>query len=130
MQRLFHPTVKLTCLALWCLAWLGVAALLLAPLPSSGVQSDLLAHAVLFGAMALGAVSFCHHPGQLTLLTVITIAVGTVLELAQGLVPYRTFDLHDALANALGAGAGYLAALAILYSVVRPAASASASGRS
>lgn len=85
---------------------------------------------MLFGGMALGAISFCHHPGQLTLLTVITIAIGTMLEFAQGLVPYRTFDLHDALANALGAGAGFLAALVILYSVVRPAAAASAPSRS
>jgi VanZ family protein len=124
MQRLFHPKVKLTFFLMWCLAWLVVAALLLAPLPSTSAKSAALAHAVLFGGMALGAVTFCHHPGQLTLLTLLTIAGGTALEFAQGLVPYRTFDLHDAVANVLGATCGYLAALAILYSVVRPAASA------
>lgn len=124
MRLLFHPGVKLTCFVVWCLGWLIVAALLLAPLPATGSRSALAAHTMLFGAMTLGTVGFCHHSGRLGALTLATIAGGTALELAQGLVPYRTFDLYDALANALGAGTGYLAALVVLYGLVRPAASA------
>jgi VanZ family protein len=124
MQRLFHPRVKLALFLAWCAAWLVIAALLLAPLPALRAPSDLLGHAMLFGAMALGAVSFCHHPGQLALLALVTIAGGTGLEFAQGLVPYRTFDFHDAIANVIGAGLGYLIALAVLYSLIRPAEAA------
>ena len=36
-------------------------------------------------------------------------------------MPYRTFDLIDAVANGLGAFAGYGAALLVLFLVIRPA---------
>jgi VanZ family protein len=108
--------------ALWALAWLGVAALLLSPLPAAGpTHSDLVAHFLLFGGMAFAAVSFSHRAGQLAGLTLATVIGATALELAQELVPYRTFDLIDAAANALGASSGFALALTVLTLWIRPA---------
>lgn len=123
MERLlFDPRATRVCAALWGAAWLGVAAILLLPLGvSTPGRSDLLGHFLLFGAMAFGAVGFSRRPGQLACLALATIALATALEFAQGLVPYRTFEAIDALANGVGALAGYLAALLVLYYVIRPA---------
>jgi VanZ family protein len=122
MARLFDPRTRRVFTALWAFAWLGVAALLLSPLPAAGpTHSDLVAHFLLFAAMAFATVSFSHRPGQLALLTLATIAGATALEFAQGLTPYRTFDLTDAAANALGAASGYGLALVVLLLWIRPA---------
>ena len=72
--------------------------------------------------MAFGAVGFSRRPGQLACLALATIALGAALEFAQKLVPYRTFDVIDAVANGVGALAGYAAALLVLVLVIRPAA--------
>lgn len=126
MQRLFEPRVRSILFGLWCVAWLVVAALLLAPLSSlmDVSHADLVAHFLLFGCLAFGAVGFSHRGAELTLLTLATIAGGIALELAQGQVPYRTFDILDAGANTLGAMVGYGAALTVLQLVIRPAAEA------
>ena len=122
MARLFDPRTRRMFAALWALAWLGVAALLLSPLSAAGpTHSDLVAHFLLFGAMAFAAVSFSHRAGQLAGLTLATVAGATALEFAQQLVPYRTFDLTDAAANALGATSGYALALVVLLLWIRPA---------
>ena len=123
MERLlFDPRAKLACAALWSVAWLGVAAALLLPLgvPTPG-RTDLVGHFFTFGAMAFAAVGFSRRPGQLACLALATIALGTGLEFAQKLVPYRTFDAIDGLANAFGALTGYGAALLVLFFVIRPA---------
>jgi hypothetical protein len=122
-RLLFDRRAIRLCAVLWGAAWLGVAAALLLPLgvPTPG-RSDLLGHFLLFGAMAFGAVGFARHPGQLTCLALVTVACATALEFAQGLVPYRTFEAIDAVANGTGALAGYGAALLVLYHVIRPAA--------
>ena len=111
---------------LWCVAWLVVAALLLAPLssPVDVSHADLVAHFLLFGCLAFGAVGFSHSGAELTLLLLVTIAGGIALEFAQGQVPYRTFDILDMAANSLGAMVGYGAALTVLQLVIRPAADA------
>jgi hypothetical protein len=123
MERLlFDPRAKRVCAGLWGAAWLGVAAALLLPLGvSTPGRSDLVGHFLLFGAMAFGAVGFSRRPGQLAYLALATIAFGTALEFAQDLVPSRTFEAIDAVANAIGALAGYAAALLVLYFVIRPA---------
>lgn len=124
MERLlFDHRAKRVCAALWGAAWLGVAAALLLPVNVPAPEgSDLVAHFLLFGAMAFGAVGFSRQPGQLACLALATIAIGTALEFAQGLVPYRTFAPSDAVANGVGALAGYAAALCVLFYVIRPAA--------
>jgi hypothetical protein len=123
MERLlFDPRAKRVCAGLWGAAWLGVAAALLLPLGvSTPGRSDLVGHFLLFGAMAFGAVGFSRRPGQLACLALATIAFGTALEFAQDLVPSRTFEAIDAVANGMGALAGYAAALLVLYFVIRPA---------
>lgn len=123
VRLLFDPRARFACAALWGAAWLGVAAALLMP-PGASVpwRSDLFIHFLVFGAMAFGAVGFARQPGQLAGLALVTIGCATALEFAQGLVPYRSFDLIDAVANAAGALAGYVAALLVLQYVIPPAA--------
>lgn len=106
---------------LWCAGWLVVSGLLLLPVPMPDViGSNLVAHFALFSTMAFATVTFCHDPLRLTGLAMLTLAGSVALELAQALVPYRTFDLVDGIANAVGIGVGYLAALVVLYVVIRP----------
>ena len=126
MQLLFDRRVRRTLFGLWCLGWLAVAVLLLAPLssPISVSYSDLIAHFLVFACLAFGAVGFSHRGTELTLLAAATIAGGVALELAQGLVPSRTFDILDMGANTLGAMVGYAGALTVLLLVIRPAAEA------
>lgn len=116
MRPVVTGKARRICGALWGFAWLAVAALLLLPLPVTGPErSDLLAHFLLFGGMALGTVSFSRRPGQLVGLTLLTIAGATALEAAQGLFPHRSFDPADLAANALGATAGFALALIVLW---------------
>jgi hypothetical protein len=124
MERLlFDRRAKVVCAGLWSAGWVGVAAALLLPLGvSTPGRGDLVGHFLLFGAMAFGAVGFSRRPGQLAWLALATIALGTALEFAQNLVPYRSFEAIDAVANGVGALAGYAAALLVLYWVIRPAA--------
>jgi VanZ like family len=122
-RLLFDRKAMRLCARLWGGAWIGVALALLLPLgvPAPG-RTDLLWHFLLFGVMAFATVGFSRRPGQLACLALATIACATALEYAQGLVPYRTFDPIDAVANSAGALAGYVAALLVLYYVIRPAA--------
>jgi len=126
MQLLFDRRVRRTLFGLWCLGWLILAVLLLAPLssPMSVSYSDLIAHFLVFACLAFGAVGFSHRGTELTLLAAATIAGGVALEFAQGLVPSRTFDILDMGANTLGAMVGYAGALTVLLLVIRPAAEA------
>jgi VanZ family protein len=129
MQLLFDPRVKKALFGLWCLAWLIIAVLLLAPLSSPlGMSlSDLIAHFLVFAWLGFATVGFSHRGTELTMLAAVTIAGGVALEFAQGLVPQRTFDILDMGANTLGAMVGYAGALTILLLVIRPAAEARAS---
>ena len=124
MERLlFDRRGQLVCAGLWGAAWLGVAAALLLPAAvATPDRTDLVAHFLLFGAMAFGAVGFSRRPGQLAWLALATVALGAALEFGQKLVPYRTFDMIDAVANGVGALACYASALLVLYYVIRPAA--------
>jgi VanZ like family len=122
-RLLFDRKGQLVCAGVWGAAWLGVAAALLLPAAVAAPdRTDLVAHFLLFGAMAFGAVGFSRRPGQLACLALTTVALGAALEFAQQFVPYRTFDVIDAVANGVGALAGYAVALLVLYYVIRPAA--------
>jgi VanZ family protein len=128
MQRLLDPRMRSILFGLWCVAWLVVAVLLLMPLrdPPGFSHADLIAHFLLFGALAFGAVGFSRRGAELTLLAVATVAGGVALEFAQGLVPSRTFDILDMGANTLGAMVGYAGALSVLLLLIRPLAEARA----
>jgi VanZ family protein len=100
---------------LWCLGWLVVVALLLSPLDAAVQKGgDKVAHLLVFAALAFGTIGFCRRPRCLASLAAVTLCAGGALEAAQALVPYRTVEIADALANASGAALGFLAALAVL----------------
>ena len=122
MHRSLPTRIRPLLAALWAAAWVGVAGLLLLPMPAPAPDhSDLLAHYLLFAGMAFAALGFSRRPGQLAGVALLTIAGGTALELAQQLVPYRSFDLTDAAANVLGATSGYALAVIVLVLWLRPA---------
>lgn len=121
-RLLFDRRVRLVCAGLWVIAWIVVAALMLLPLSVPGPRgSDLLAHFLVFGAMAFAALSFSRRPGQLAWSAIMTIALGGAFEYAQGFVPYRSPAIADVIADGLGALVGYAVALLVLYLVIRPA---------
>jgi hypothetical protein len=124
MDRSYAARLRPLLAALWAVAWVGVAVLLLLPMPVSGPgRSDLLVHFLLFGGMAFAAIGFSRRAGQLAGLALLTIVGGTALEFAQKLVAYRSFDLTDAAANALGATSGFGLAVIVLALWLRPAES-------
>jgi VanZ family protein len=123
MPMLFDRQVRAVLLGLWGLAWVIIAFLMLAPLhsPLPVSHGDLIAHFLCYGFLAFTAVGFSQRTIELTLFAVLTVAGGIALELAQGLVPYRTVDVLDMAANALGAMAGYGGAMVVLLLWIRPA---------
>jgi VanZ family protein len=123
MPTLFDRQVRAALLGLWGLAWLIIAFVMLAPLqnPLPVSHGDLIVHFVCYGVLAFAAVGFSHRAIELTLFAVLTIAGGIALEFAQGLVPYRTVDVLDMAANALGAMTGYGGAMVLLLLWIRPA---------
>jgi VanZ family protein len=122
MAYLHEPRVRAAFFVLWCFGWVVISVTLLAPLPvPMPGGSDKLAHFGAFAGIAFAAVSFCHSPRRLALLALLTSAGGVLLEYAQAFVPYRSFDVQDAVADVLGAGAGYVLALFVLQFLIRPA---------
>jgi uncharacterized membrane protein len=122
MPRWFAAKIRPLLAALWATAWIGVAALLLLPMPVAAPdRSDLVAHFMLFAGMAFGAIGFSRRARQLAGLALLTILFATALELAQQLVAYRSFDPIDAAANVLGAMSGYALAVIVLVLWLRPA---------
>ena len=123
MQWLLDSSTRKSLFSLWCVAWLVIAALMLAPVgsPLPYSYADLVIHFLVFACLAFGAVGFCRSGTRLTLLALGTIAGGIVLEFAQGMTGYRTLDILDMGANSLGAMVGYAGAVTVLLLVIRPA---------
>ena len=92
MQQLSDRRMRKTLFGLWCLAWLIIAVLMLAPVssPVRVSHGDLIAHFLAFAGLAFGTVGFSRRGTELTLLAAATIAGGVALEVGQGLVPHRT----------------------------------------
>lgn len=117
-----RPKVRLLLFVMWCLAWPGIAVALLMPLPAGMIlQSDKLTHFAVFGGMALGTAVFGRRLWQILGLCAFTALASAGLEFAQGLVPYRSFDLRDIAANVSGVlTGGAFACLAIWLLLRRP----------
>ena len=130
MRLLLNYRVRRTLFGLWCVAWLVVAVLMLAPLrsPLDVSHGDLIAHFAVFACLAFATVGFSHRGTELTLLALATVAGGVALEFAQGLVPHRTVDILDMAADTLGVMVGYGGALTVLLLLIRPAAEARQEG--
>lgn len=109
------PRLRAALAALWCIGWVLVALASLKPmyvdLPSG---SDKLVHFGVYAVMVVSAATFCRRAGPLFVLVLLAIAIGGLIEIAQGLVPHRSLSLGDAVANALGALFGYGVALIAL----------------
>lgn len=115
MNILLSSRFRLACCIAWCLSWPAIAVLLLTPLPIALIsRADLLGHLALFAVMTFSVISFARRRGQIIALAVLSILYGIALEFGQAYVPGRTFDVADAVANALGGIGGCLFALALL----------------
>jgi VanZ family protein len=114
MKLLSRPNVRIALFIMWCLAWPGIAAALLMPLPGPVMNANLLAHFGVFGGMAAGVLCFARTTLQVLSLAFLTSAGSIALEFGQLLVPYRTFDLIDIAANLLGVTIGTTIALVAL----------------
>lgn len=123
MQILMSSRFRLASCIAWCLAWPAIAALLLTPLPFRLIsRSDLLGHFLLFAVMTVAVVAFARSRLQIMVLSLLSIAYGIALEFGQAHVPGRTFDVADAIANAIGGMAGCVLAMVLLDRLIeRPA---------
>lgn len=80
-----------------------------APLEVEIGSGNLVGHLAAYGTLMLWH-SQLHAGGRRPALALAFVAMGLALEFLQGMTGYRTFDPHDALANALGVALGWLLA--------------------
>jgi VanZ family protein len=106
------------------LGWLAVGALIyesLTPSPPELPQfafADKLAHFMAYGSIMLWF-GFIYSPGEKYLLLGSSlILLGVALELLQGASGYRSMEVGDASANALGVAVGWLLARTRLSSLL------------
>jgi VanZ family protein len=128
LRLLVDERAKRFLLRLWCAGWLAVLAVSLRPLEHLpfGV-SDKLAHFATYAAMSAGVAGFCHDARAVLRWAALAVLIGGAVELGQRLVPMRTPELGDFLANVAGVGLGAALALLWLALVVRPLRRAAAS---
>jgi len=111
--RAFEPALKLA----FAGTVLTVIVLSLLPgrdLPQIGI-SDKLEHATAYAGMALtGSLAFPRRPALLWLLVLLP-ALGIALEFGQMLVPGRSAEVGDAVANTIGVLLVILPALVLLW---------------
>lgn len=82
--------------------------------PALSELSDKTLHFLSFFAVSLATVTFCRSLRELTLAGAFCGLAGIALELAQSLVPARTFEPGDIMANLAGTGLGIALAAALL----------------
>ncbi|MFO1035215.1 MAG: VanZ family protein [Geminicoccaceae bacterium] len=103
-------------MALWCLGWVVVIAASLEPNPSlPGDLSDKSCHFLAYAGMTLGTALFCRSARQLLFLATGAVLVGIMLEFGQTLVPSRSFEVADMIANSAGVVAGSVVVATMLY---------------
>jgi VanZ family protein len=121
LRLLVDERAKRFLFRLWCAGWLAVLVVSLRPLEHLpfGV-SDKLAHFAAYAAMSAGVAGFCHDARAVLRWATLAALIGGAVELGQRLVPMRTTELGDFLANAAGVGLGTVLALLWLALVIRP----------
>ena len=120
MRLLSDPRLRTLCLALWAIGWCVVAYQSLRPIQELPFGlSDKWGHFAGYGLMTAFAASFCHVPLLLVLTAAGSVAAGALLEGVQHLLPHRTFELLDILANTAGALLGTAAALLWVWLLAR-----------
>jgi len=121
LAQLFDDWLRTAAVVLWCLGWALVAYVSLQPQPPLGVDlDDKLAHFLAYGLMSASAVTFCRSFPSLLGIAAFAAVVGVLMEYLQALVPGRLFEVADMVANAAGAGLGWVAAALLLGLVIRP----------
>ena len=97
-----------------CLFWGWVAAIWigsLIPLPAPSIENgDKYQHFIGYSVLAMLAQLIWQQPAKIWLFASL---MGVMVEFAQALTPYRSFDTHDMLANSIGALAGVLVGIII-----------------
>ena len=98
----------------WLLA-AAIVGLSLAPPPpqAGGLLPDKVAHFLAYAALMFWFCVLYRRAGTRAAYGVLWIALGIALEFAQATTGYRSFELADMAANALGVLAGALAALSL-----------------
>lgn len=86
--------------------YLSVAAVALPQLPSS--IGDKINHAVAYGFLMLWFGQIFHSKLSRLYLAMAFISLGMAMEIAQGALPHRWFDLMDGLANTVGVVLGLI----------------------
>ena len=85
----------------------GVVVLSLIPVEMDIGSGDKLAHFLAYGSLSLWfGMIFAGRSRQLGI-AVAFAALGALLEFLQGLTDYRTFEIADMVANAIGAAIGW-----------------------
>ncbi|HEX2828763.1 MAG TPA: VanZ family protein [Burkholderiales bacterium] len=95
----------------WCLVaavvYLSVSHTSVAPNVENG---DKIGHFVAYGTLSLWFVQLFRRPPQRFGACLALVALGVALECVQAVLPYRSFDRMDMLANACGVVLGWIAA--------------------
>jgi len=104
----------------WCLVWVAVILAILDPSPVSiRLVSDKVIHFTSFLAISLASVTFCRTALQLGFATAFCLAAAILLEMTHYVLPSRSFELADMVANLAGTAAGTLTALLLLRMLQR-----------
>jgi VanZ like family len=75
-----------------------------------GAGRDKLAHFLAYGSLSLGFGMLFGGRGRQLRIALAFAAMGVALEFLQGLTDYRTFEVADMIANAIGATLGWVLA--------------------
>lgn len=119
LRRLRFPRFWL---ALWCTALLATVVVCLLPLPPLPVAAhwaDKLEHALGYALLAANAAMLFTPRRGLPMALAVLVVLGMLIEGLQSLLPWRSADAADVLANLLGVAAGALLALTPLASLLQ-----------
>lgn len=121
MRLLLDPRARRALFGSWCLGWALVLVESLRPMPEIPLGlSDKLAHFAGYAAMAAGIAGFAHRPREIARWALLAVAMGGLIEVAQGFTPTRSPDPLDFLANTAGVAVGAAVAISWGALVIAP----------